>query len=129
MTLLGIVFKSHYFAVVKVHLKNQKVSIWDSGIDQKYLDNEELSWFDYIVYLLHVHQPNKVTYDEDNMPNNIKMATKLMQTNWKMSGRYKLLQHDANPMTIFVVPFPSTGLHLNSNPTKRVRLWTWNYWG
>ena len=27
MTLLGIVFKPHHFAVVKVHLKNQKVSI------------------------------------------------------------------------------------------------------
>jgi hypothetical protein len=69
--------------VVKVHLKNQKVSIWDSGIDQEHLDTAELSWFDHILYLLRVHQPNKVNYDEDNMPNNIENATGSTRTNWK----------------------------------------------
>ena len=54
-TLLGIMYQNNHFAVVKVHLNNQKVSVWDSGIDQQYLDCAEILWFNHIVCLLCVH--------------------------------------------------------------------------
>ena len=67
-TLLCIVFKPHHFAVVKVHLKDQRVSVWDSGIDPKELQCAEILWLEHIVYLLHVHFPDKTL-------NNIQTAT------------------------------------------------------
>ena len=82
-TLLCIVFKPDHFAVVKVHLKDQRVSVWDSAIDPKELQCAEILWLEHIVYLHCVHFPDKVRYGKDKMPNNIQTATGSKQRNWK----------------------------------------------
>ena len=86
-TLLCIVFKPHHFAVVKVHLKDQRVSVWDSAIDHKALECAEILWLEHIVYLICVHFPDKVRYNKDNMPTNIQTATGSTQKSGRIFGR------------------------------------------
>ena len=57
-TLLCIVYKDKHFAVVKVHLKDQRVTVWDSAINDA-LDCAEREWLPHIAYLIHVHFPKK----------------------------------------------------------------------
>ena len=90
--LLGVVWKPDHFAVVWVHLKNQMVHIWDSGIDQEEIDTAETSWYEHIVYLIRSHQPTRVTYDKNNAPKNIIRATTSKQKKWKKIWKINALK-------------------------------------
>ena len=70
-TLLCIVCKEEHFAMVKVHLEEQRVTVWDSAIEEDSLDCAESVWLSHIVYLIHVHFPNKVRYNKEKYPSNI----------------------------------------------------------
>ena len=86
-TLLCIVYKGEHFVVVKVHLKDQRVSVWDSAIPNDALDGVEISWLPHIVYLIRVHFPKKVRYNDDNYPANILMTRFEMKKIGRIVGR------------------------------------------
>ena len=82
--LLCIVYKAEHFAVVKVHLEEQRVSLWDSAIEEESLVCAETHWLSHIIYLIRVHFPKTVRYNKEKNPCNIQTSRgSSKRKNWK----------------------------------------------